>query len=156
MSRSGSSRRQSVALVFAASVCLGLLVLGTAASAAPTTQNDTIKLTLLITINSEPGWKLVIPNFERVYPNIDVDVTYQPNNAALYQIELTQLAAGNAPELLTTSPGCGTPIAICTLAKAGHLAPMRNKPWASGKRAPTLVTSYLKSGPSLFGFVPQV
>ena len=126
------------------------------ASAAPAKRSDTVTIGMLITVNSKPGWDLVIPNFERAYPNIKVDVTYAPNNAALYQLELTQLAAGNAPELLATSPGCGTPIAICALAKAGHLAPMLNKPWASKNRSPSLLTSYGKFGQALVGFVPQV
>ena len=133
-----------------------LLALGAAASAAPAKPSDTVTIGLLITVNSKPGWDLVIPNFERAYPNIKVDVTYAPNNAALYQLELTELAAGNAPELLATNPGCGTPIAICALAKAGHLAPMLNKPWASKNRSLSLLTSYGKFGQALFGFVPQV
>jgi len=156
VSRSGSGRRHPVALAIVASAFLGLLGLGAAASAAPAKQSDTVTIRMLITVNSQPGWDLLIPNFERAYPNIRVDVTYAPHIAALYQIETTELAAGNAPELLGTSPGCGTPIAICALAKAGHLAPIVNKPWASKKRTPPLVTSYAKRGPVLFGFVPQV
>jgi raffinose/stachyose/melibiose transport system substrate-binding protein len=151
--RSGLGRRHRVALVILASAFFGLLA---AAGEAPAKPSDTVTIEMLITINSKPGWDLVIPNFERAYPNIKVDVAYEPNNAALYQVELTQLAAGNAPELLTTNPGCGTPIAICELAKAGHLAPMLNKPWASKNRSPSLLTSYGKHGPSLVAFVPQV
>ena len=156
MSRSGSSRRHPVALALAASVCIGLLAFGAAASAAPIGQRDTVEIELLITVNSKPGWDLVIPNFERVHPDIDVHVDYAQNNDSLYQLEITRLAAGNAPALLATSPGCGTPIALCALGKAGHLAPMLKKPWASNKRSPTLLTSYGKVGPSLVGFVPQV
>ena len=111
---------------------------------------------MLITVNSKPGWDLVIPNFQRAYPNIKVDVDYEPNNAALYQVQLTRLAAGNAPELLTTNPGCGTPIAICALGKAGHLGAMLKKPWASKTRSPSLLTSYSKYHESLVGFVPVV
>jgi raffinose/stachyose/melibiose transport system substrate-binding protein len=72
--------------------------------------------------------------------------------ATLYQLESTELAAGNAPDLLQTYPGCGTPISICRLAKAGYLAPMLKKSWA--KKSNPLMTSYSKYGPSLFTFLP--
>jgi len=156
MSRSASRRRHRNALGFAASAFVVLLGLGGAAGAAPAGPTDTLTIGMVITVNSKPGWDLVIPNFERAYPSIRVDVTYEPNNAALYQVELTELAAGNAPELLTTNPGCGTPIAICALAKAGHLAPMVKKPWASKTRSVPLLNSYTKFGPTLVAFTPQV
>ena len=66
---------------------------------------------------------MLIANFERAYPNIEVDATFAPNNAALYQLLTTQLAAGNAPDVFVTYPGCGTPISVCMLAKSGYLAP---------------------------------
>src|SRR5262249_52334285 len=51
------------------------------------------------------------------------------STAQLYQLETTELAAGNAPDVLGTAPGCGQPNSICTLGKAGYLAPMIRKPW---------------------------
>ena len=156
MSPSGSGRRHSVVLAIVASAFLGLLALGFAASAAPAEANDRLTIRMVITVNSQPGWDVLIPNFERAYPDIHVDVTYATNNPSLYQIETTQLAGGNAPDLLTTNPGCGTPIAICVLARAGHLAPMLKKPWASKERSLPLLTSYGKYGPTLVAFVPQV
>ena len=51
-------------------------------------------------------------------------------------------------------PGCGTPISICVLGKAGHLAPMLKKPWT--KRSLPLVTSLDKLGKGLFAFTPTV
>ena len=97
---------------------------------------------------------MLIPNFERADPNIKIDVTYTPTVALMYQLETTELAAGSAPDLLTTEPGCGTPIAVCVLGKAGDLAPMVNKPWA--KRSLPLVTSKNKHGGALVAFEPQV
>jgi len=96
----------------------------------------------------------VIPNFERVYPNITVEATYPPSNAAWYQLELTELAVGNAPDVLGTNPGCGTPISVCVLAKAGHLAPLLKAPWT--RWSLTLFTSVGKYGPGLYAFTPVV
>src|SRR5262249_24872417 len=74
--------------------------------------------------------------------------------AQTYELETTELAAGNAPDLLSTSAGCGTPIAVCTLAKSAHLAPMVKKPWVN--RSLPLVTSAGKYGGGLVAFTPIV
>jgi raffinose/stachyose/melibiose transport system substrate-binding protein len=157
MNGSPTRRRYGVPRAIAGLALLGLLTIGVGASAARTdAQSDTVTISMLITINSQPGWDVLIPNFQRAYPNIRVDITYAPNNTVLSQLETTELAAGNAPDVLTTNPGCGTTIAICVLAKAGHLAGMPNKPWAKRARSAPLVTAYGKYGPRLFGFIPQV
>ena len=148
MKRSRSRRGHRAALAIAAIAVSGLLSIGVGASAARTdTQSDTTTISMLITVNSKPGWDVIIPNFERAYPNIRVDITYAPDNTTLYQLETTELAAGNATDVLTTSPGCGTAIAICKLAKAGYLAGMPNKPWAKRTRSTSLVTAYGKLRP---------
>ena len=116
--------------------------------------SDTITLDLQAHFGAQPALDVLIPNFERVYPNIKVDATYSPNFPELYQIETTELGAGNAPALLYTQPGCGTPIAICVLAKAGDLAPMVNKPWV--KWSIPLVTSLNKYDHALYGFTPTI
>jgi raffinose/stachyose/melibiose transport system substrate-binding protein len=126
------------------------------ASAATAQRNDTLTIGFLITPNNKAGWEAVAANFQRVYPDIRVEITYAANNDSLYQTESTQLAAGNATEVLATTPGCGTPIAICKLAKAGYLTPMVKKPWASKARSVPLVTSYTKYGKLLYGFQPLV
>jgi raffinose/stachyose/melibiose transport system substrate-binding protein len=157
MRRSGLARCRGVARLIAAFAFLGLLLtIGVGASAARPAKSDTVTIGMLITVNSKPGWDAMIANFERAYPNIRIDITYAASSTALYQLETTELAAGNAPDLLATTPGCGTPIAICSLAKAGYLAGMPNKPWAKRTRFVPLVLSYGKYGQRLFGFVPQV
>jgi raffinose/stachyose/melibiose transport system substrate-binding protein len=157
MERSRLRLGHRAALALAAIAVSGLLTIGVGASAARTdAQSDTVTISMLITVNSKPAWEVLIPNFERAYPNLRVDITYVASNTVLYQLETTELAAGNASDVLATTPGCGTPIAICTLAKAGYLAGMPNKPWAKRTRSKSLVTAYGKYGPRLFGFVPQV
>jgi raffinose/stachyose/melibiose transport system substrate-binding protein len=125
-----------------------------AGDAQPTKGSNTVTLNMLTLSLQQPGWQVLIPNFERVYPNITVNVTYAPSNAVLYQLEGTELAAGNAPDILSTFPGCGTPISVCTLAKSGYLAAMVAKPWT--KWSIPLVTSGDKYGQGLFAFTPYV
>jgi raffinose/stachyose/melibiose transport system substrate-binding protein len=98
--------------------------------------------------------RVLIPNFERVYPNITVNVTDAGGTTLLYQLEATELADNSAPDVLATYPGCGTPVSVCVLAKAGDLAPMVKKPWV--RRSLPLVTSADKYGPGLYAFSPQV
>lgn len=135
---------------------LGVLtLLAGVGGARPARRADAVSIAMLTNVTSKPGWDVMIANFERVYPNIRVDITYAPSQTFLFQIELTELAAGSAPDLLATNAGCGTPIAVCVLGKAGYLAPMVNKPWAKSRSLP-LVTSFTKYRRALVAFQAQV
>jgi raffinose/stachyose/melibiose transport system substrate-binding protein len=148
VSRLGPARRLAVvALVF-----LGLLAVG--AGDVRTAERDQITLTMLASVTGEPAYRVMIQNFERAHPSITIQPTYAPTVASVYQLVTTELAAGNAPDLLPAYPGCGTPISICRLAKAGYLAPMIGKAWA--KKLDHRVLSYSKLGPTLFTFLPAV
>jgi len=139
-------------LAATAVVLLGVLAAG--AGDARTAEHDQITLSLLAYVTSESSYQAIIENFERAHPNITIQPTYAPTVASVYQLVTTELAAGNAPDLLSTYPGCGTPISICRLAKAGYLAPMIGKAWA--KKLDHRVLSYSKFGPSLFTYLPSV
>jgi raffinose/stachyose/melibiose transport system substrate-binding protein len=116
--------------------------------------NDQVTITMLVNQPPQPGYQVLIPNFERVYPNIKVEPTYASTSAVWYQLETTELAAGNAPDVLGTSPGCGTPVSVCVLAKAGDLAPLVREPWL--RWSLPLVTSLGKYGPGLYAFTPAL
>ena len=155
--RPGSGRRPGGTAAkagLAALVAGSLLALVAGASGAPAAQSDTTTITLVSFVLNQPAFDILIANFERVYPSIKVDVTYVPSTAQLYQVETTELAAGNAPDVLSTAPGCGTPVSICELAKARELAPMVKAPWT--RRSLPLVISLSKLGPTLYGFEPNV
>jgi raffinose/stachyose/melibiose transport system substrate-binding protein len=137
-------------LLAGASAVVAVLSLGVGASdARPATKGDTLTISMLAGLTGQSAWDVLIANFERVYPNIKINVTYGVA-AQIYQIETTELAAGNAPDLLYTFPGCGTPVSVCTLAKSGYLAPMLKAPWV--KWSLPLVTSADKYGQGLFAF----
>jgi raffinose/stachyose/melibiose transport system substrate-binding protein len=135
-----------VALTAAVALALG-------ASEARPAQRDSVTISFLAGSINQPAWQVLIPNFERVYPNITVEVTYAPT-ATANQLESTELGAGAGPDLLSTSPGCGSLVSICILAKNGDLAPMVKKPWT--KRSLPLVTSLSKYGQGLYAFEPGV
>ena len=139
--------RGTLALLACASLVLSLGA-SHGRAAAP---SGPVTISLLTTIVDEPAYSVLIPNFERVYPNITVEVTYS-SGSGLQQLEATELAAGSAPALLDTAPGCGAPNAICDYAAAGELAPLVHAPWV--RRSLPSVTSSLKHGAGLFGFQP--
>jgi raffinose/stachyose/melibiose transport system substrate-binding protein len=128
-----------------------LFALGVGASEARPAGGDQVTLNMLFNGTYEPAWSVLIKNFEHAYPNITVNATYG-SSAEVGQEEATELAAGTAPDLLFVAPGCGGPLSVCALAKAGDLAPMIKVPWA--KRSLRLVTSLLKRNGALYAFEP--
>jgi raffinose/stachyose/melibiose transport system substrate-binding protein len=140
---------RALALIVVASLTLGLV----AGDALPA-KRDTVSLTLLSSITTKSAYDVLIPNFERVYPNITVSATYAPSSATLVEVTQTELAAGNGPDLISTIPGCGTPISICNLAQAGYLAPLRGKRWT--RWSLPLITSLDKQGAALYANTPTV
>jgi raffinose/stachyose/melibiose transport system substrate-binding protein len=130
-----------------------MLVLGLGAGDALPAKTDAVTISMVATASAQPAYSVLIANFERVYPNITVNVTYA-NATILDQLVVTELAAGSAPDILATAPGCGTVNAVCDLAKAGYLAPLVNAPWA--KRSLPDVISQDKYGAGLFAFTPSV
>jgi raffinose/stachyose/melibiose transport system substrate-binding protein len=122
--------------------------------AQPATKDGAVTITMLELFAAKPAWDVLVPNFERVYPNIRVDVTYAASSAEEFQLETTELAAGNAPDIVPVAPGCGVPISVCALAKAGYLAPLVDEPWT--KRLVPAVTSLSKYAQGLYAFSPTV
>jgi raffinose/stachyose/melibiose transport system substrate-binding protein len=119
--------------------------------AGPARPSAPIMLTMLANVNKQPAYDVLIPNFERVYPNIKIDITYAPANTGS-QVQSVELAGGNAPDLLLTQPGSGSVNSIAVLAKAGDLAPMIKSPWV--KWSLPSVISADKYGQGLFAFTP--
>jgi raffinose/stachyose/melibiose transport system substrate-binding protein len=141
--------RFAVGLLGGAALALGVL----ATDSAQASRSDTITITMIANNNKQPAYDILIPNFERAYPNIKVNVTYGAP-PTVFQLERVELAGGNAPDLLYTLPGCGSVAPVCVLAKSGDLAPMIKTPWV--KRSLPLVTSADKHGPALYAFTPAV
>ena len=124
-----------------------------ASQARPAGGSDAVTISMLASATSEPGYDVLIPNFERAYPNITVNDTYASGNTVLYQLETTELAAA-------TLPTCSRPTRAatrryrCACSRRRDLAPMINKPWV--KRSLPLATSLDKYGQGLFAFTPDV
>jgi raffinose/stachyose/melibiose transport system substrate-binding protein len=149
----GSGRGHRTRVLGAALATAGMLTIGVGGSQALPTKTAAITVSMMAVSTQKPGFDVLNANFERVYPNIKIDATY-PTGAIRDQLEPTQLAAGNAPDVLSVSPGCFKLVAVCPFAKAGYLAPMINKPWI--KWSVPWVLSLDKLGPNLYAFTPQI
>ena len=144
----GSAGLRVVVVAASAVVALSIAVASDARTAP--TDVHAVTISMLALYSAQPGLDVIIANFKRVYPQIDVSVTYAGSVVDIFQLETTQLRAGSAPDLLYVQAGCGSPIAICTLARSGYLAPLLRKPWV--RWSLPLVTSADKYGKGLYGF----
>ena len=87
-----------------------------------------VTLNVLTTSSTPALWDEIVALFEAENPNVDVRVTA----AALEQHQvalLTQLAAGNPPDVMYVLPGGANPISSQPLAEAGHLADLSDEAW---------------------------
>src|SRR4051812_47253559 len=100
-----SRRRRASVGVSIAFALLALLALGAGSTAARPAK--TVTLTMVANSTTRPTYDVLIPNFNRVYPNIKVDVTYAGTAAETASVVTAELATGNAPDLFVTWPGCG-------------------------------------------------
>jgi raffinose/stachyose/melibiose transport system substrate-binding protein len=137
-----------------AAVCV-LFALTLGASQARPAGSGSVTITLLAFTTNEPAFQVLIPNFERVYPNITVNATYIDSDTAV-QLEPTEFATGSAPDLITAFPGSEAPDYACRFAAFGYLAPLVNAPWAKRARSLSTMTSLSKCGQVLYVFEPQI
>jgi raffinose/stachyose/melibiose transport system substrate-binding protein len=129
-----------------------VFALGVGASEARPARSDQVTLSLLEYVLFKPGFDVLIPNFERVYPNVSVNATYAPTAPVQMQLLVTELAAGSGPDVVGVSGGSSSANSVTPLAKAGYLAPLVRKPWVRWS-LPAIVSAY-KYGRALFAFTP--
>jgi raffinose/stachyose/melibiose transport system substrate-binding protein len=131
-----------------------MVMFGLGTSQARPARSDRVSISVIALAQAQPAYSVLIPNFERVYPNITINPTYAGTTLQYLQLTTTELAAGNGPDLIPTGVGCGSTIAVCDLAKEGYLAPLLREPWV--KRSLRIVTSASKYGQGLFVFSPEL
>src|SRR3977135_613300 len=94
--------RTSRTLVLAGAVTVLTLSRGAAAGSAMPRISGT--LTYLNSSAAQPASAVLLGNFQRVYPDIQVNATYPPANV-ITPLLSTQIAAGNGPDVFRTTPG---------------------------------------------------
>ena len=73
-------------------------------------------------------WGIMVSNFERVYPQYQINLSSVPT-ATYYSVLNTQLAGGNAPDLFVVRPGTGQLGSVIPYAQAGRVANLSGRPW---------------------------
>jgi raffinose/stachyose/melibiose transport system substrate-binding protein len=111
--------------VFAVGGMVACLCVGSAGAKS----RATVSISLLVPTTQQPAFSILIPNFERVYPDIHVEVTYLASTT-IPTVLLTQFQAGNAPDMFHMQSGRGNPSAVTPLGEAGRLLDLTGEVWA--------------------------
>jgi raffinose/stachyose/melibiose transport system substrate-binding protein len=131
-----------------------LLVLGTAAAlvaalAASARGHAQVTLRMLNVTQQRPGMDAMVANFERVYPNIKIEVDY-PEATTYPSVLLTQVQAGNAPDLMSVGAGASAAFAVYALGSQGKLLDLSSSPWK--KRIPQAWRKFVTVKQRIYGF----
>ncbi|MFJ9243849.1 ABC transporter substrate-binding protein [Streptomyces sp. NPDC101776] len=123
-------KRSRICLGVAATVAAGLL---TACSSG----GDSAKTITFSGQTSEQGiWQPLFKAFEKANPGVKIDARYTPNDSYPQLIQ-TRLQAGQASDVIQTTPGTGGGLAALTLAAGGQVADLTNSSWISSLPAST-------------------
>ena len=116
----------NVKAVVAFGALVVLLTLGAAAASAKRGA-QTVTISALWTTEQSLGFDILVKNFENVYPNIKVNVSYVPQ-ANIAATLATQIQAGNEPDLFEVNQGNQNGYSVFPLAAQGKLLAVGG-PW---------------------------
>src|SRR5262249_11920962 len=116
-----------VALAAVAATALAATVAASARSHA------TVTLKLLAQSNGQgnPQMQSVLDKFQQLNPDVKIDATYLPIGDTYANTLRTQLRSGNGPDVFYVTPGSGGLQSVLPLAKAGYVADLSKRPWAT-------------------------
>lgn len=97
----------------------------------------------------------VVKNFNRANPNINAKPVYYTSSQELFAAYPAQIAAGNAPDILMTIVGNGTPLSVVPLVKAKKLAPITGS-WNNNKLSIPSVRKLNTIGGKVYAYTPGV
>lgn len=122
-----------VTAAFAVLLALTLAVIpaGTGAvtpTATGASQGGQTTVRALFPTTAQQGYEILVANFERVFPNINIETQFLPSDT-LGQLLITQLQAGNAPDVVHLQTGALSAAGVWPLAQQGKLLDLSNRPW---------------------------
>ncbi|MBN9170165.1 ABC transporter substrate-binding protein [Microbacterium sp.] len=130
MSQHRRTRASRIGLI-AAPLAVGALVLagcsGTSSDNSSTSGGpQQFSFTYVTSNNIESAFEAIAKVYMQEHPEVKITLNAQPNDQ-YDQTLRTQLQAGNASDLVETSPGTGQGRSLIPLAKAGFLEPLNDK-----------------------------
>lgn len=133
--RLGSTGRRWPSVLVAFALVLGLTVIAAVAgssNASAARQATTLRFSVQ-TGATDPAWQALAKNYQAANPGVEIKIEYYPI-ATYQQTLLSQLQAGNGPDLIFGNGGSGQPYGFLELNKAGRVANLAGAPWV--KRIP--------------------
>ena len=100
----------------------------TAASAQPKA-GPSGSVSFAMATTYQPGFDILIANFKRVYPNIDIKPSYYVSGAPFSTAVTTQFTAGNGPDLTWVTGARTGPTSVWPFAEAGYISDLSKRPW---------------------------
>jgi raffinose/stachyose/melibiose transport system substrate-binding protein len=125
-------------LAVACSVTLVLVTAGLVGTQVAPASRGTIKSTTLhalLASNHKPGWDAMIAAFEQANPDITITPTYVDATTE-GNLLTTDIAAGNAPDLVYLGDGYSSAIGLQRIANAGDLVDLTSQPWVKNFSGP--------------------
>jgi raffinose/stachyose/melibiose transport system substrate-binding protein len=110
-------------------------------------------ITFLTEAQVKRAWDILIPNFQRVYPNVEIKPTYILGGTARGTVMATQFQSGNAPDVVMLGAGRATAPSLIEYAQAGYLADLSTSPWA--KRVPPWVKPLVTLKGKIYGWMQR-
>lgn len=120
------SRRRGTLLV--AAMFIAMSALGIAAAQANSLKANDVTLKADFRSDAKVSIDAMIANFNRVYPNTKIDVTYA-DTTQLDAVLKTQIQAGNSPDIVTSAPGSSGTVPVGTYGAQGVLLDVSKRPW---------------------------
>lgn len=143
-------------LLLAGALVVGCCALAAGAASAKTTGASTAKSTtvkMLLSTGVRVAFDAIIKNYELAHPSVEIQPTYV-SNTQLGPLLATQLASGNAPDVIYAQTGSGVLNGVIPLARAGDLASLNNRPWV--KRVSPDAKPFVTVGSKIYAWPTDV
>jgi raffinose/stachyose/melibiose transport system substrate-binding protein len=121
-------------------------VLASGAAARPHASGS---LKFFTSTGQQPAFTVLVKNFQKAYPNINVSASYGPPGAGYGPVLTTMIQAGNTPDVFYGNGGTGVLESILPMGRAGKLLDLSKQKWV--KRMPAASHDLFWSGQKLYG-----
>ncbi|WP_350347576.1 extracellular solute-binding protein [Agromyces sp. G08B096] len=130
MSESRSRRGYRRATVLAATAAAGLLLTACSTNGPSGAGDGERTLTIIASGSQQTALEALIEEYEEANPGVTVTASFAPNQELQTSVR-TQLAGGNAPDIVAVYPGNGSAMSMAQLAEAGMLEDLSDQEWTS-------------------------
>ena len=132
MNNAGAHRTRRPMMILAASVGAGLVLAGCSTNASNDTDSEAggeqRTLSIIASGSQQTALDTLIGEFEELHPDVSINISYAPNQELQTSVR-TQLAGGNAPDIVGVYPGNGSAMSMVQLSDAGMLEDLSEQEW---------------------------